>query len=204
MMTNDGILLISMVIVLVLERRLNFTTQLVHTDGKWGKRTSGRWDGVVGKLYAGEADWTACVMVRTLDRTNFVNYSPTLFHISETGIVLRVPKFDSIIKEYRFDSVLQPLCDNVWCLVFACLALYTLFFTLATEKIDNVSRLPAKVLNQALNLVCPLLNTTSHKLMTQTRHNKFDRLLLMLWMFPAIILSLLYIGELASYFTTTD
>ncbi|KAK3854256.1 hypothetical protein Pcinc_039248 [Petrolisthes cinctipes] len=55
--------------------RTNFTYTCVYpTDGKWGTRNDGRWDGMVGEVVRGEADVIAAPLDYTLQRSMAIDF----------------------------------------------------------------------------------------------------------------------------------
>ncbi|KAK4309979.1 hypothetical protein Pmani_018446 [Petrolisthes manimaculis] len=55
--------------------RTNFTYTCVYpTDGKWGARTDGRWDGMVGEVVRGQADVIVAPLDYTIQRANAIDF----------------------------------------------------------------------------------------------------------------------------------
>lgn len=196
-----------------LEQRLNFTTQMVYSHNSFGNQITKHdaktgqnvtyWDGMIGKLVTGEADWSPCYLTRTLKRAAVVDFSPTAFYISETLAVLRVPTGRDVGQSLRYDSVLQPFDASMWLLVGLSIAFYTLLLAVINTVMRQSQGLARELITQHIRLMCTLCNI-SYASSTVMDESVMCRIIWTFWSLSALIIHWLYGGELRSYFTSSD
>lgn len=150
-----------------LERRLNFTSQLIYADGQWGvpvthydadrRQNVTHWSGIVGKLTRGEADWSPCSLYQTLRRAAVIDYSPTPYGIAELIAVAHIPEQDSAGERLYFNSLLKPLSTQDWFCFLTFLTIYALLITLLTQKLTQINKsgLLMSVINETIKLFKP-------------------------------------------------
>lgn len=194
-----------------LEKRLNFTTELVFSDRIWGvplvshdetsRQDVTRWEGIVGKLVAGEADWSPCEVTLTLARYQAILYSHIPQNLNEMLMFARVPP-PTVNRLTRIDTVLLPFDTMVWLYTTTALLLYSLITNAMNQPFKRVLR----------HLVVTLVEMTALLLARSRRLSRFTGktnrsikgFILLIWIFPATLLSILYENELFSYLTNME
>lgn len=79
----------------LLERRFNFTANLVDGKNIWGLLTKdGRWRGTIGDVFNGKSTFGLCEVGRVMERLKVVTFSEHLF-IDEKGFISKSPKMKS-------------------------------------------------------------------------------------------------------------
>lgn len=193
-----------------LERRLNFTSQLIYSDNKGGNlrvkldaKTGQRitfWDGMIGKLIAGEADWSPCYVTRSLSRDAVVHFSPTAFIVTRAQVLLPMPTGVSK-STLTVNSVLLPFDGLIWLWIILSLITYSLLTvkidTCRVGKLGQCDRFISRLATQLIRHVCSIMNHY-YSLKSVTEYATIWTF----WIFAAMILQWLYGGDLLSYFTS--
>lgn len=171
-----------------LERRLNFTTQLIYANMSWGSPVGeNEFDGIVRLLQRGDADWSPCSVTRTLDRYAAVDFSPTPYQITELVMSLRVPSHSENQYEStsgRFDSLFRPFTASVW---FYLTGLLLLCCVISTRAGGNF-------FSSCINLVSPLLGKPMSIIMSSGGWIMF-----LTWLIPCLLLSIQYASQITSH-----
>lgn len=220
---------LAMLMTRQLEVSLNFTTQLLWARNAYGKVTSTldpatnqtvrRWNGLIGMLANGEADWSPCLVTRTLERASAVHFSPTPYTMSELTLLARIPSSGATSGEtLRFNSVLLPLSRTIWLYINVLWLLYGFILSLRFNGYQSNNQIANQSIHCRLTVwmyqLTELLKSlllrqldTKETLTSVKRHfSQLDtwRTLIVFWLYPAVLLGWLYGGELISYLSTHE
>lgn len=132
-----------------LEQRLNFTTQLVYCRMIWGQpiQPDSTPDnpqnfGIIARLEKGEADWSPCLITRTLRRLRVVDFSNTPYHVDELIVGARNPGTAlHTSTKLALDSVLRSFNGTTWFWIATFYLLYGLMMSvhLKISSMMNIS-----------------------------------------------------------------
>ncbi|KAL3274820.1 hypothetical protein HHI36_019603 [Cryptolaemus montrouzieri] len=85
---------------------LDFDFEFVEpTEGTFGKKVNGRWNGVVGDLQTGETDLAITALIMTADKEEVIDFVPPFFAQSGISIVMRKPVRKTSL--FKFMTVLK-------------------------------------------------------------------------------------------------
>ncbi|XP_050432669.1 uncharacterized protein LOC126840772 [Adelges cooleyi] len=87
---------------------LNMTMNLIHTD-KWGYMVDGKWDGLVGALLSGEADFSVCLNAIRTERLDVTDYSSVSTWKHDPCFIFRHPRSTDNINIF-----VRPFERQVW------------------------------------------------------------------------------------------
>lgn len=157
---------------------------LFPTDGEFGRLANGNWTGMVGLVYRGEADLVVSELAMTDARIQALDFSYP-FTISDVTFVTQKPQFISDIT-----SVLEPFSWEVWSffafylIVMPCVHY---FWFQGTYKFSKI----------VLDIFSTFLGQQVFKKSRRTS----ERILILFWTIPMMIMSIVYRANLLSILT---
>lgn len=163
----------------------NFNVQLMDMKNQWGTKVNDTWDGVIGMVYYGKADFGMCGLSPTYERLKFVDFSPDTIE-DVLSIITSAPK----PKQYPF-IVSVPFTASVWTLL--CLTILVLsicqYYNSNEKLFSLVFKHYAMILRQSIRFN---FNFSS------------SPILYCLWLLLGLVLSTSYVGVFHSILTLVE
>lgn len=171
----------------ILSKTLNFEYDLVIAEDKeWGQEgPDGNWTGLIGKVTRGDVDMAISNIVMTRHRAEAADFS-TFYTLEESTFI--IGKHQHTGRESL--AYLYPFEFPVWLCIFITLAIFTcLFYRFSNNKStlgQIILRLFSSLLRQPFKM-----SFSSNK----------EKLLVLTWLFFALVVSLCYSATLLSFLT---
>ncbi|GFU53009.1 glutamate receptor ionotropic, kainate 3 [Trichonephila clavipes] len=172
-----------------LAEKLNFEYEVVLTpDGQWGSRDkNGTWDGIVGLIQSGRADFGMPALGITEERNEDLDFSfpytllEKLFVTKEAGEMPKITAFT------------YPFTRNAW-------ILYVLMTLAAAVLFQRIVFKNATLLGSFISVLGSIVSQA----MENIRETPWRRILLALWLSIATIMPFLYNTNFLSFLTMPE
>ncbi|GFQ81754.1 uncharacterized protein TNCT_79721, partial [Trichonephila clavata] len=172
-----------------LAEKLNFEYEIVLSpDGQWGSRyENGTWDGIVGLIQSGKADFGMPAMGMTEERNEALDFSLTysllekLFVTKEAGEIPKITAFT------------YPFTRNAW-------ILYVLMTLAAAILFQRIIFKNATLLGSFISVLGSIVSQA----MENIRESPWRRVLLGLWLSIATVMPFLYNINFLSFLTMPE
>ncbi|XP_025424044.1 glutamate receptor ionotropic, delta-2-like [Sipha flava] len=114
----------SYAIMYSLTRNVLNLTMYIKTTNSWGYKTNNKWDGVIGMLISGEADFSVILNAIRPERLEVVEYSAITTWEHCPSFIFRQPRSSST----SMNIFLRPFEMNVWFAIIGLMLLSTLVY----------------------------------------------------------------------------
>ncbi|KAG8201873.1 hypothetical protein JTE90_027352 [Oedothorax gibbosus] len=149
------------------------------------RKDDGNWTGIFGNLARGEADLSIYHLSMEYHRQEVVDFS-TAYTTEEVIYVIEKPKYE----ERPLFGFLYPFDFTVWmCFAMTTFFLATFLYFISRKRLkygDTLFNLSASVLRQSSQMNC---------------HQNKEHILLLIWLFFALVISVAYTAKLLSFLT---
>ena len=168
-----------------LSKHFNFQYRVIHCNNNWGKKlANGTWNGIIGKVWSGDADFGIGGITQTKERSEAVSFS-SVYLFSPVSFITPPDSLKPPIT-----LVLEPFSIPVWMSVIFALLLIILMQWFIIEKIYKVkeNHFTLPIISMILNQSVPCSFPKIHSL----------RIMLAFWMIACFLIGTYYGGFLAA------
>ncbi|KAJ6222831.1 hypothetical protein RDWZM_001376, partial [Blomia tropicalis] len=178
----------------IVENKFRFHSKLIDAEQKWGSKTNGTWNGIVGLIYKRVADIGLCGISNTPDRADEIDFTyNTAFE--ELTFFSQSPKLMSkdLLLVMPFDTIVWLCNIGSFALITFIAYRITLFHRSITSSTKSVHL-----------LIDMFGSTMGQSIKMDLKEIAQVRLLYIIWLFVMVVIETIYCGQYYSIMTVPE